>query len=247
MKDTVAIQDIVQTLKKRMVFILFFTIGLIGVAAMLSYYFLNPVYESSSQFVVIQQKDDPVVQYDRSELETNLGLINTYSEIIKSPVILDQVIEEMGLTIPLDEFSKQIEVNSEENSQVVTVSAIADTPETAAQIANLVVEEFRDTILTVMQVENVFVLSNANPELSQEPIQPRPIMNMAIAGLIGLATSIGVTLLLEFLNTKVKTENDVEELGITVLGVISTIDKKRPSKNRNSKSTIEKEEANVET
>lgn len=245
MKDTLSIQEIVQTLRRRMGLILFLTIGLIVSVALISHYLLKPIYQSSSQFIVIQQQNE-TVPLGINEIETNLGLIKTYSEIIKSPIILEKVMDEMNLTLSIEELSKQIEIMSEEQSQVVTVSAIADQPETAAQIANLVVEEFRKTITPIMKLENVFVLSKANPALSEKPIKPRPIMNMLIAGVIGLATAVGLVLILEFLNTKVKTVNDVEELGITILGEISMIDKKRRGKSRKSNDPVEKEEKNVD-
>ncbi|MGY0691503.1 YveK family protein [Virgibacillus sp. FSP13] len=239
-------KEIVQIIKKRLVFIFLCTGGFVGIAAMISYYLLNPVYQSSSQFVVTQQPNE-AVQFGINEIETNLGLINTYSEIIENPIILSQVMEKLDTQVSLDEFRKQIEVSSGENSQVVTVSAIGETPEVAAKIANLVVEAFREEIMTIMQIKNVFVLSQADPDLSMEPIHPRPILNMLIAGLIGIVTSIGLTFLFEFMNTKVKAVSDLEELGITVLGVITKIEKQQSSTRRKSTSVVEKEGEDIET
>lgn len=246
MKDALSIHEILQTLKKRLALITLITVGIVVIAAIISYYILTPKYQSSSQFIVIQQQNENI-QFSINDIETNLELINTYTEIIKSPFILEEVIAKLKLSVSLKELGKQIKVASGENSQVVTVSAIGESPEEAAQLANVVVQQFKNTIPTIMNIENVFVLTKANAALSQEPVAPRPIINLIVAGVIGLATSIGLALSLEFLNTKVKTESDIEELGIIVLGTISVIDKKRKKRHTNTNYVLGKEENLFET
>lgn len=246
MKDTRSIQEILFALKKRLALILLLTAGLIGIAALLSYYVMTPTYQSSSQFIVIQQPSENVA-FNLNEIETNLELMNTYKEIVKSPSILEKVIDNLNLSETPEGLSKKVTVESGENSQVITVSALGATPEAAAEIANLVVEQFRETIISIMRVENVFVLSQANPALSEEPVQPRPIINMIIAGIIGVSTGFGLALLLEFLNTKVKLERDFEELGITLLGTVSTFEKRYGKKRKDKISkSISKEDGGIE-
>lgn len=231
MKDSLSIQDIIQTLKKRSVLFIGITIGLIIIAVVLSYYVIAPTYQSSSQFMVIEQQNDNI-QFSISQIETNLELINTYMEIINSPYILEQVIDELNLSITPEELRKEIDVTSGDNSQVVTVSAIGKSPESAALLTNTVVEQFQRTIPDIMRVENVLVLSEAKPSLSREPIAPRPMMNIMIAAFVGIATGIGLALFLELLDTKVKVERDIEELGIAVLGVVSNIKNTKRTRNR---------------
>lgn len=246
MKDTLSIQEILSALRKRIVLIFLLTAGLVGIAAGLSYFVMTPTYQSSSQFIVIQQPNENVI--NMSEIESNLELMNTYREIVSSPAVLEKVMNKLNLTETLEGLRKRINVESGENSQVITVSAIGSSPEAAAELANLVVEQFRETIITIMRVENVFVLSQANPIMSEEPVQPRPIINMIIAGIIGLATGIGVALLMEFLNTKVKLEKDFEELGITLLGTISIFEKRYVKNRKRKKSVVDsKEGEEIET
>ncbi|WP_042149822.1 YveK family protein [Paucisalibacillus sp. EB02] len=225
MKDMLSVQDILLNLKKRLLLILSLTVGLVMIAAFVSYYVMTPTYQSTSQFIVIQQQNDNM-PINISEVETQLEFINTYKEILKSPSILEQVIEDMQLTITPEKLGKQVQVSSGENSQVITVSTTGSSPEFAAELANLVVEKFQSTIISIMKVENIYILSKANPSLAKDPIQPRPLINMIVAGFIGIASGIGLALLIEFLNTKVKTENDIEELGITVLGTVALYGKK---------------------
>ncbi|GGA72910.1 YveK family protein [Ornithinibacillus halotolerans] len=231
MKDAFSIQEIFMTLKKRIVLIISLTISLILTAVIISYFVITPTYQSSSQFIVIHQpsQNNPV---NLGELEMNLELINTYKEIVRSSSILEKVIKEVNLNTTPEELGKKIQVSSGEDSQVITVSAIGESPELAAQLTNLIVEHFQKTIVSIMNIDNVFILSKANPASSQKPIQPRPFINILIAGIIGVATSIGMALFLEFLDTKVKSEADIENLGITVLGSVSVIEKRKGKKEK---------------
>ena len=76
-----------------------------------------------------------------------------------------------------------------------------------------------------MSVDNVTVLSKA--ELSEElsPIKPRPMLNVAIAFVVGLMAAVGLAFLLEYLDNTVKKEEDVESLlGLPVLGIVARMD-----------------------
>jgi len=61
-----------------------------------------------------------------------------------------------------------------------------------------------------------------------EPIRPRPVTNMAMAGAIGLILAVGIAFLIENLDDTLKTPEDVEQfLGVPVLGFVATMPTKR--------------------
>ena len=97
----------------------------------------------------------------------------------------------------------------------------------AVDIANTTAEVFQEEILTLMNVDNVNILSPAAYVKNQSPVKPDPILNMAIAAVIGLMLGVGIAFLLEYLDTTVKTEQDIEEiLGLPILGLVSPISEK---------------------
>jgi capsular exopolysaccharide synthesis family protein len=56
----------------------------------------------------------------------------------------------------------------------------------------------------------------------EEPIRPRPLMNMALAAAIGLMLAAGIVFLIEYLDDTLKTPEDVERvLGLPVLGFVA--------------------------
>ncbi|HWO77449.1 MAG TPA: Wzz/FepE/Etk N-terminal domain-containing protein [Bacillus sp. (in: firmicutes)] len=222
MEETISLREIFETLKKRFLLIVSITLLAIVASGVISYFFLTPIYQSSTQLLVNQERQDQPF-LNTSEIQANLQLINTYSVIIKSPAILDGVIEERNLNLTTDELNEKIQVESEQNSQVVTVSVEDPDPSLAADIANTIAEVFQEQIVILMNVDNVSILSSAT--VSENPVQPRPLLNMAIALVVGLMVGIGIAFLLEYLDNTIKTEQDIEKiLALPVLGVITTID-----------------------
>ncbi|SMD72643.1 Capsular polysaccharide type 8 biosynthesis protein cap8A [Bacillus mobilis] len=224
MEETISLKELFHILKKRLAMILVIAFGAAIVSAIISFFFMTPIYQSSTQILVNQKKQEgAAIQYN--EVQTNIQLTNTYKVIIKSPVILDQVKEKLALNITTQELNKKIEVANEKDSQVVAVTAQDKDPKLARDIANTTAEVFKGEVAKIMSVDNVTVLSKA--ELSEElsPIKPRPMINVAIAFVVGLMAAVGLAFLLEYLDNTVKKEEDVESLlGLPVLGIVARMD-----------------------
>ena len=59
--------------------------------------------------------------------------------------------------------------------------------------------------------------------MPKKPISPKPMENIAIAFLIGILVSCGVAFLLEYLDSTIKSKEDVEAVGLTVIGAIPLV------------------------
>lgn len=165
------------------------------------------------------ESSQPIQQGD---INTNLQLINTYKDIIKGPVILDDVREELALDLTHGELSNKIQVVSDSASQVFSLIVTDTNPYKAAEIANKTAEVFQRNIDAIMNVDNVTVISVAIPETN--PVSPNKTLNLAIGLLLGLMSAIGLAFVLEFLDTTVKdTKFVTEEIGWANLGSISVM------------------------
>ncbi|RVT63852.1 YveK family protein [Niallia taxi] len=232
MEETISIKELFQTLRKRILLIISVTLIAMIVSGVISYFVLTPEYKSSTQILVNQSKEDQSV-YNYNEVQTNVQLISTYSVILKSAAILNEVKKELNLDISVSELNNNISVESTQNSQIMTVSVIDTDPVNALKIANMVAEVFEKEIKEIMNVDNVTILPLANDQENKSPISPNPPLNIAIAAVIGLFLGVAIALLLEYLDNTVKTEQDIEKLlGIPVLGAITTIDENFDAKTR---------------
>lgn len=224
MEETISLYDIFKVLKKRIVLILSITIISTLAAAIISFYVLTPIYQASTQILVNQKTSEQQNQIQTTDIQTNLQLINTYNVIIKSPVILSKVIEILDLNTTPSALSNQITVSNANNSQVVNISVQDEQAYLAVDIANTVAQVFQEEIKELMNVDNVNILSPAELPENPSPVKPNKMLNMAIALVIGLMVGVGLAFLLEYLDTTIKTEQDVEELlGLPILGFVSKI------------------------
>lgn len=223
MEETISLKELIQTLKKRMSLIIILTLMAVLVSAAISYFVLTPIYQSSTQLLVNKSNDDQQ-SFNVGEVQTNLQLINTYNVIMKSPAILDIVIDDLKLNMTTKELNEKITVQSEKDSQVVNISVQDEDPKQAAAIANKIAEVFQTEIVKIMNVDNVSILAKAELGENPSPIKPQPLLNIAISMVVGLMAGVGLAFLLEFLDNTVKTEQDIEKgLELPVLGVIPTI------------------------
>ncbi|WP_064093152.1 YveK family protein [Rossellomorea aquimaris] len=223
MEETISLRELMDTLKKRMQLILLITLTSIVVSGGLSFFLLTPVYQSSTQLLVNQSKSEQPT-FSTNEIQTNLQLINTYNVIIKSTAILEKVVSELDLNMTTSDLNGKITVGSENQSQVINLSVQDTDPQRAATIANKTAAVFQEEIVKIMNVDNVSVLAKAEVGENQSPIKPKPLLNIAIAMVVGLMAGVGLAFLLEFLDNTVKTEQEVEKLlGLPVLGSITRI------------------------
>ncbi|PAE25779.1 Wzz/FepE/Etk N-terminal domain-containing protein [Bacillus sp. 7894-2] len=237
MEETISLKELLQTLKKRMTLIFAVTIAAVMISGIVSYFFLTPIYQSSTQILVNQAKDEQST-YSAGEVQTNLQLINTYNVIIKSAAILELVKEELKLDMTTGALNQKITVQSEQNSQVVNISVQDENPKRAADIANTTAEVFQKEIVDIMNINNVTILAKAEVGENQAPIKPQPLLNIAIALVVGLMAGVGIAFLLEYLDNTIKDEQDIEKtLGLPVLGVIATMEDTVENASRSDRKT----------
>ncbi|PKP59499.1 hypothetical protein CVT91_06575, partial [Candidatus Atribacteria bacterium HGW-Atribacteria-1] len=116
-------------LKRKGIIILIFLIAVIT-AALVSYFALSPVYQSSAVFSVAKIDGRPVIN------------ITEALEIMKSNVVLDEVINRMGLKETAKQLSSQITTESLIGTNFIKVSVEHDTPEKAKSLVENIIEVF---------------------------------------------------------------------------------------------------------
>ncbi|WP_209121746.1 YveK family protein [Alkalihalobacillus sp. BA299] len=235
MEETISLKELFTTLRKRVKLLIILPLIAVVVSGLISYLFLTPIYQSSTQILVNQSKTD-MQSLNSGDIRTNIELINTYNVIIKSPAILELVIAELNLNTSVGELNSRISVGSERNSQVAAITVQHEDPALAANIANTIASVFQREIVTIMNVDNVSILSQAQISENPSPIKPNPTLNMAIAFVVGLMAAVGLAFLFEYLDTTVKTEQDIERLlGLPVIGVVSQMDTSVTTKKKRRK------------
>jgi len=134
------------------------------------------------------------------------------------------VAKELGLDpATVEALSSKITVSTKNNTRHLAISVTDTDPVFAATVANKVATVFSTFVVEKMGAANVRVIDEA--VVPDSPSYPNKSMNLALGLLIGLMLGVGLALLLEMLDTRVKTHDDVEQLtGYTMLGIIPEFD-----------------------
>ncbi|HZK57070.1 MAG TPA: Wzz/FepE/Etk N-terminal domain-containing protein [Clostridia bacterium] len=214
------LKEIMHIIRKRLWFIVLVTILAVGAGGVISLFVLEPVYRASATIIV--GKPSSYLDGNRLQIEDlnlNQRLAKTYGEIIKSRGVLENVIFQLKLNLTTQQLKEKTLVKLVEGTEFITISVTDTNPERAADIANKMAEVFRFKVVNIMKVDYVQILDDAIvPRL---PIKPRLELNMAIAGVLGIMTSIFVVFLLEYLDNTIKTPEDAEKyLGLNIVGII---------------------------
>lgn len=131
------------------------------------------------------------------------------------------VIERDGkaYSVSAKQLASSISVTTQQQSQVFSVSAKADTPEKAKAEANAVARSFRDQIPNIMNINNVTIVAPATNGVQSSP----NVKMFTLAGfVIGLVLTFAVILIREMTNTTVRDDSYLsQELGLTNLGHVA--------------------------
>ncbi|MCL6598845.1 MAG: capsular biosynthesis protein [Alicyclobacillus macrosporangiidus] len=213
-------------IRKRLAIVLALPLIAMIVSAVLSFFVLKPQYEADTTLLVNQKVNgNPSLEYQM--ILANQALVNTYSDIIKSATIERAVIQQLQLPYTLAEFDKMIQVTSPDKSQVIDVKVTDRSQVEAVKIANALATEFQNRAQQLMNVENVQIVDPAVVNPDAKPVKPNKKLNIAIALVLGLMVSTGLAFLLEYLDTRLKNEDDVHRyLNLPVLGVIGDYEEK---------------------
>ncbi|MFM1651940.1 YveK family protein [Brevibacillus sp. B_LB10_24] len=191
-------------------------------AGMVSFFVLTPVYEATATLLVKKQNSGTPIGYD--DLITSEKLVKTFSQIIQSRGVLEEVIARQQLPLTAEQLQKLLRVKADNESLITSITVRQQDPAKAVEIVNELVVASMQKWNAVMEMDNVSILDEAKLEEAPIPVSPRPYLNMLLSFVISALVGVGLSILIEYLDKTLKTEEEVEEtLALPVLGIIPDI------------------------
>jgi capsular polysaccharide biosynthesis protein len=220
------LRDYIRIVRKRIWLILSIVVISALITSLVSLFVLEPVYEASTKLIVNKSRTDiGLSELDINTVNLNIRLIDTYKEIIKTPAIMNKVADEHPeLGLSSEQLVHKVQVSSVNNTQVMTLVVQDLSQSKAAKIVNAISNVFIEEISILMQVDNVFMLSEAMVLDNPQPVKPNPILNVAISIVVSLMISVGIVFLIEYFDDSIKSEQEVlKYLGLPTLAMIPKV------------------------
>lgn len=175
--------------------------------------FMPNQYTASTTMYVLSKNADYKSGNAYSDLNAGQLLSNDVASIAKSSEVKSAVANSLGTSLS----SYDVKVDNSTTTRVITLSVTGPDPQTAANIANAYVQNISSTAQSVMDVQAVNVIDAASAPTS--PSGPKRPLYIVVALLVGLFLAIAIVVIADMVNTKVRSDEDVEELlGIPVVG-----------------------------
>ncbi len=201
--------------KKKVILLVTFYITLIGG---FSSFAIPPKFEAKTDVLVNFTTANVV---SSGEIDANLRLIETYKYLMKSNRILTKVNGSLDETYKKGEISQKVKIQSSINSQILTILAEEKTPEKAAALANTLATTFQEEIKTLMNLENVHILSQATVNEDTKSVKPITALFFIISAIIGFLASYSFILIQEMFFTLVDSSEKAEKaLALPVIGIV---------------------------
>lgn len=237
------LRDYFRILRKRIWLIVAIVLLSTLAAAVYSMFFKEAVYQASTKIIVNRAANQAATgQLDLNEINTNIRMIDTYKEIIRTPAIMDRVVAEhpeFGLSS--EQLIQRIQVNSVNNTQVMTLSFQDTSYRMAAEIVNAVSLIFQQEIPNLFNVENVSILNEAKMDITPAPVAPNIPLNIAIGFIVSLMLAAGLAFLLEYMDDTLKTEEDIHQaLGLPTLAMITRVDEQEKQQSKQESPSYQK-------
>ncbi len=217
MKEKFDLVKLLNILKKNIKLLLILLAICLVVSAALTFFVMPDKYTASTQILVNMKKSSSDLAFQN--VQSSLQSVNTYTEIIKSPRILDKVSREFDGQYSTAELNSFLKVTNQTNSQIITVSVTTGNKSESDKIVNKISKVFAHDMPKIMSVDNVTILSSAHDNAVK--VSPIVSVNLVISIIVGIVLAILIIFLKELLDKRIKTEEDVEsQLGLPILGSI---------------------------
>ena len=218
--EEINIRDFLNYLKKYVLVIVAVALVLIIGVFIYDKSIKKPLYTTYTTIILTKSNETQTgTTITQNDILLNQKLVETYSKIIKSKLVLEQVISETGVTYTAEELSENVSVEAYENTEMLKISVTDQDPELAANIANSIAQVFSGEIAKIYQINNISVVDVAvTPEEVSNNTLKRDLL---IALFISIFGTIGVVFVVYYFDDTVKlTDNLEEEIGMPVVAKV---------------------------
>ncbi len=214
------INDILRIFRKWLLLIILLPVVCVLIAGFYFYQVATPQYTSYAEILVFHQANENSIT--GSDLGTSEEIINDFIKIVYTSPVMQSAATRMGVTLDTLEACK-ISITKETDTRVVKISITSSDPTFSYKAVKAMTTVAIESAQEYLQTDNI---REIEPACEAYQSGPASLKNTLMAGVIGVVAAVAIALVVELLNTTVRTAEDVEkQLGLAVLAKIPRFDK----------------------
>ncbi|TDW30574.1 polysaccharide biosynthesis tyrosine autokinase [Cryobacterium psychrophilum] len=219
------LRDYIRILRKSWVLIVL--LALVAVGAASTYSILQtPEFSASSKVFVSTQSSGTTSELAQGNSFT-VQRVKTYSDLVSTPIVLLPVIGSLNLGVTSDELAKKVTASAPLDTSIIDITVTDTDPVRAAETANAISESLTAVVAEIETPVGADAVSPIKLTRAQQatvpsiPVSPNVPLNIALGFLVGLALGVGIAVLRETLDTRIRNERDVEQVtDVPIIGGI---------------------------
>ena len=200
--------ELLTLLRKHLKLVIMLPIVCMGAMGLASVLMMNDTYTATTDMYVLASSEGSNSSSAlSSDLSASQMLTNDVATLLQSDRVMSDAADQLGLP---NLRGYDITVTSESTTRVITLQVTSSDAQGSANVANALADCVSNVAQEVMNVESVNVIDEApTPEA---PSGPNRMLYVAVAAMAGLFAAVAIVVLMDVIDTRVRSAEDVEEL-----------------------------------
>ena len=200
--------ELLTLLRKHLKLVIMLPIVCMVAMGLASVLMMNDAYTATTDMYVLASSEGSNSSSAlSSDLSASQMLTNDVATLLQSDRVMSDAADQLGLP---NLRGYDITVTSESTTRVITLQVTSSDAQGSANVANALADCVSNVAQEVMNVESVNVIDEApTPEA---PSGPNRMLYVAVAAMAGLFAAVAIVVLMDVIDTRVRSAEDVEEL-----------------------------------
>lgn len=217
-----ALLELFQLLRKHLRLVVALPVGCALIMAVVSFALMGNTYTAQTSMYILANSNTESQSTNYTDLTASQLLANDVATLLQSDRVEADAASSLGLT---DLSDYKVSVTSETTTRVISLVVTGPDPQGVADVANEMASQVSVVAQDVQMADSINVIDEAVAPTS--PSGPNRMLYIAVAFLAGLFLAIAIVVLMDMLNTRIRSAEDAEELlGVPVVGRIPAMKKK---------------------
>lgn len=189
--------------------------------------YLEPVYPATGKIIVSKSSADGGVLMSSGDAAVSAMLIHTYKELIRTPQVVQKVVQaHPELKVTPEQLLQSLQISAAPGGQIMNVTWKDRSFNNASAIVNAVIQQFQQLAPEIMQTDYVMIAIPADPAMPSVSEQTSLTLILLVSFIVSSLAAGFLAMMLEALHSGFREAAQVERLlEIPVIATIPVIKK----------------------